>query len=89
MTLETRAVVESRQGVVVLHGSWVIEPPAGMAAELATRGSALRWFVNSKTEPGSSSSITRIRQSNRRTYTPRVFCGSGIQCFTSNSCITR
>ncbi|WP_035357742.1 YybH family protein [Edaphobacter aggregans] len=38
MTLETRAVVVSQQGLAVLHGSWVIEPPAGMGAELATRG---------------------------------------------------
>lgn len=38
MTLETRAVVVSQQGLAVLHGSWVIEPPAGMGAELGTRG---------------------------------------------------
>ena len=38
MTLETRAVVESQQGLAVLHGVWVIEPPTGMGAEIATRG---------------------------------------------------
>ena len=38
MTLETRAVLESSQGLAVLHGGWVVEPPAGMGAELATRG---------------------------------------------------
>ena len=38
MTLETRAVVESQQGLAVLHGRWVIEPPTGMGAELAARG---------------------------------------------------
>jgi len=38
MTLETRAVIESQQGLAVLHGSWVVEPPNGMGAELATRG---------------------------------------------------
>ena len=38
MTLETRAVVESPQGLAVLHGGWVIEPPTEMAAEIATRG---------------------------------------------------
>ena len=38
MTLETRAVVESQQGLAVLHGGWVIEPPTGMGAEIATRG---------------------------------------------------
>jgi len=38
MTLETRAVVVSQQGLAVLHGSWVIEPPTGMGAELTTRG---------------------------------------------------
>src|SRR5260370_32151856 len=38
MTIETRAVVESQQGLAVLHGSWVIEPPTGMGAELSTRG---------------------------------------------------
>jgi uncharacterized protein (TIGR02246 family) len=39
MTIETRAVVESpQQGLAVLHGGWVVEPPKGMGAELATRG---------------------------------------------------
>ena len=38
MTLETRSVVESLQGLAVLHGSWVIEPPAGIGVEIATRG---------------------------------------------------
>jgi uncharacterized protein (TIGR02246 family) len=38
MTLETRAVVESQQGLAVLHGGWVIEPPRGMGADIATRG---------------------------------------------------
>jgi uncharacterized protein (TIGR02246 family) len=38
MTLETRAVVESQLGLAVLHGGWVIEPPTGMGAEIATRG---------------------------------------------------
>lgn len=42
MTLETRAVVESQQGLGVLHGGWVIEPPTDMAAEIATRGLAPR-----------------------------------------------
>jgi len=37
MTLETRAVVVSQQGLAVLHGGWVIEPLTG-GAELATRG---------------------------------------------------
>ena len=38
MTLETRAVVESQQGLAVLHGGWVIEPPAEVGAGIATRG---------------------------------------------------
>ena len=38
MTLETRAVVESQQGLAVLYGGWVIEPPEGMGAGIATRG---------------------------------------------------
>src|SRR5258708_18901565 len=38
MTLETRAVIESQQGWAVLHGGWVIEPPTGKGAEIATRG---------------------------------------------------
>jgi uncharacterized protein (TIGR02246 family) len=38
MTLETRAVVESQQGLAVLHGSWVVEPATGTGAELTTRG---------------------------------------------------
>ena len=38
MTLETRAVVESPQGLAVLHGSWVIEPQTEMAADIVTRG---------------------------------------------------
>jgi len=38
MTLETRTVVESQQGLAVLHGSWVVEPATGMGAELVTRG---------------------------------------------------
>ena len=38
MTLETRAVVESRQGLAVLHGGWVVEPATGSAPELVTRG---------------------------------------------------
>src|SRR5882762_4287673 len=37
MTLETRAVVVSQQGLALLHGGWVIEPLTG-GAELATRG---------------------------------------------------
>ena len=38
MTLETRAVVESQQGLAVLHGSWKVEPATGNAAEPVTRG---------------------------------------------------
>ena len=38
MTLQTRAVVESPHGLAVLHGGWVIEPPRGMGADIATRG---------------------------------------------------
>ena len=38
MTLETRAVVESQQGLAVLHGRWTIEPPEEMGAEIATQG---------------------------------------------------
>jgi uncharacterized protein (TIGR02246 family) len=38
MTLETRAVVESEQGLAVVYGGWVIEPPMGLGAETATRG---------------------------------------------------
>ena len=38
MTLETRAVVESQEGLAVLHGGWVVEPATGMGTELATRG---------------------------------------------------
>jgi uncharacterized protein (TIGR02246 family) len=38
MTLETRAVVESQQGLAVLHGGWVIERATGTGAELMTRG---------------------------------------------------
>jgi len=38
MTLETRAVVESEQGLAVVYGGWVIEPQMGMGAETATRG---------------------------------------------------
>ena len=37
MTLETRAAVESG-GLAVLHAGWMIEPPPGMAVEVATRG---------------------------------------------------
>lgn len=36
MTLETRAAIASQDGLAVLHGSWMIEPPTG--AGLATRG---------------------------------------------------
>lgn len=38
MTLETRAVLESPQGLAVLHGGWMVEPPPGMGAEVTTRG---------------------------------------------------
>jgi uncharacterized protein (TIGR02246 family) len=38
MTLETRGVVESAQGLAVLHGGWMIEPQTGMSGEIATRG---------------------------------------------------
>jgi uncharacterized protein (TIGR02246 family) len=38
MTIETRAVVESPQGLAVLHGGWVINPVSGLGAEIATRG---------------------------------------------------
>ena len=38
MTLETRAIVETRLGLAVLHGDWVVEPPAGTGSEFATRG---------------------------------------------------
>ncbi len=37
MELETRAVIESRNGLAVLHGAWVISPPAGNDS-LATQG---------------------------------------------------
>jgi uncharacterized protein (TIGR02246 family) len=38
MTLKTRAIVESPQGLAVLHGGWVIEPRKGTGAEIMTRG---------------------------------------------------
>jgi uncharacterized protein (TIGR02246 family) len=38
MTLETRAVVESQQGLAVLHGGWVVESAARTGAESVTRG---------------------------------------------------
>ncbi|MCU1338673.1 MAG: hypothetical protein JWO19_4254 [Bryobacterales bacterium] len=38
MTLETRSVIESQQGLAVLHGGWVVEPATGMGSEPVTRG---------------------------------------------------
>lgn len=38
MTLETRAVVESRLDLAVMHGGWMIESPTGTGSEIATRG---------------------------------------------------
>ena len=38
MTLETRAVVESPQGMAVLHGSWTVTPSMEIGAQVATRG---------------------------------------------------
>ena len=38
MTLETRGVIESPEGLAVLHGGWVVEPQAGVEAEPTTRG---------------------------------------------------
>ena len=38
MTLETRSVVESQEGLAVLHGDWVIEPPTKTETGIATRG---------------------------------------------------
>ena len=38
MTLETRSVVESQQGLAVLHGSWVVEPATGTESGVVTRG---------------------------------------------------
>jgi uncharacterized protein (TIGR02246 family) len=37
MTLETRSVVESQQGLAVLHAAWVVEPAAAMDSEPVTR----------------------------------------------------
>ena len=38
MTLETRAVVESPEGLAVLHGSWIVEPPPGIRNAVPTQG---------------------------------------------------
>jgi uncharacterized protein (TIGR02246 family) len=38
MALETRAVVESQEGLALLYGAWVVEPPSGTGNEIATRG---------------------------------------------------
>ena len=38
MTLETRAVIESQEGLAVLHGSWMVEPAPENSAEPVTRG---------------------------------------------------
>src|SRR3954452_14446342 len=38
MTLATRAVVETPQGLAVLHGSWTVTPSIEMGAEATTRG---------------------------------------------------
>jgi uncharacterized protein (TIGR02246 family) len=38
MTLETRAVIESQEGLAVLHGSWMVESAPGNRAEPVTRG---------------------------------------------------
>ena len=40
MTLETRTVVESPEGLAVLHGSWIVEPPPRSGVELGTHGSS-------------------------------------------------
>jgi uncharacterized protein (TIGR02246 family) len=38
MALETRAVVESEDGLALLYGGWAVEPPRGAESEIATRG---------------------------------------------------
>jgi len=38
MTLETRAVVESPQGLAVLYGDWAVEPRTGTESDISTRG---------------------------------------------------
>ncbi len=37
MILETRAAVESQQGLAVLQGGWVVESATGIGAELMIR----------------------------------------------------
>ena len=46
MTLETRAVVESQQGLAVLHGRWVIEPrmTRGLSTEVVRRQPDGTWL---------------------------------------------
>ena len=38
MTLETRRVVESPEGLAVLHGSWTVRHPLGIENGVATQG---------------------------------------------------
>jgi uncharacterized protein (TIGR02246 family) len=38
MTLQTRSVVESEQGLALLHGSWVVGYATEMGSEIVTRG---------------------------------------------------
>lgn len=38
MTLETRAVIESPEGLAVLHGTWIVEPQPGIRDAVATQG---------------------------------------------------
>jgi len=38
MTLETRDIIESPEGLAVLHGSWIVEPPPGIGDAVATQG---------------------------------------------------
>jgi uncharacterized protein (TIGR02246 family) len=47
MTIETRAVIESGEGLAVLHGAWSLGPPLatqGMSTEVVRRQPDGRWL---------------------------------------------
>jgi ketosteroid isomerase-like protein len=57
MTLETRAIVESADGLALLHGAWSLEPPActeGLSTEVVRRQPDGNWLfvIDNPRTPG-------------------------------------
>jgi uncharacterized protein (TIGR02246 family) len=71
MSLTTRSVIESRDGLAILHGEWVVHRTTASEPQPTTQGVSTEVVESRRMAPGYSSSTTLTLRS-RNNSPPRV-----------------